>query len=103
MKYLVFRDDSTTAKCFPDSSLKQIRFGLNNAGSVQTDQVDMYFDSYGEKAKIQLAVNSGTRQSVMENLMKAIAGSKSDIIVVANDVSREYVISDIQSITFPVV
>ena len=101
MKYLVFRDSLTTAKCFPDSSLKQIRFGLNNAGSVQTDQVDMYFDSYGEKAKIQLAVNSGTRQSVMENLMKAIAGSKSDIIVVANDVSREYVISDIQSISFP--
>ena len=58
----------------------------------------MYFEHTNEKVKIEISVKSGKRKTVMQNLMTAVSKSNSDIIIVADDKSNEYVTNDIQSI-----
>ena len=103
MKYLVFRTSNDYSYMFPYSSLKHIRHGIDTQGitgigQVVSDQVDMYFEHTNEKVKIEISVKSGKRKTVMQNLMTAVSKSNSDIIIVADDKSNEYVTNDIQSI-----
>jgi hypothetical protein len=100
MKFLIFRNSSTSQSIFPSTSLSSITHGLDSDGGNLTSQVDMFFNmGNAEPVKIELTIKDGEIKSVIKNLTTAINKSNSNEIMIADDVNNKYIIDEITSVT----
>lgn len=93
-KFLYFRDTATSQYIVPVERL----LGVDDTGS---NTVVVQFEDMGGAASasvVTLNVVSGKERDVMVALLNRVHNEKSDVLIVADDVDSDYILSDISSI-----
>jgi len=93
-KFLYFRDTASSQYIVPVERL----LGVDDTGS---NTVVVQFEDLGGAASssvVTLNVASGKEKDVMVALLNRVDNEKSDVLIVADDVDSNYVLSDISSI-----
>jgi len=91
-KFVQFIDNADDAATFPVDNLLGITIAAE--GALKLNFVSNVGDAGGADV-VDLTITADTEKSVMKNIGEAIAFSKEAVLVIADDVAKEYVDANI--------